>query len=133
MSLDKSYIDFVKELKERIVVSRYKAANLANREQLLLYYNIGYKLSEKIALEKWGNSILKNIAADLQTDLPGLRGFSERNLYNMKLFYDNYINFPVSQSSTTELNRDAVIPQSSTTKFDNYFFGISFISSYTPD
>jgi len=126
MSLDKSYIDFVKELKESIVISRYKVANLANREQLLLYYTIGYKLSEKIALEKWGNSILKNIAADMQTDLPGLRGFSERNLYNMKLFYDTYINFPVSQSSTAKSDRDAIISQSVTAKFDNYFFGISF-------
>jgi predicted nuclease of restriction endonuclease-like (RecB) superfamily len=126
MSLDKSYINFIKELKESIVVSRYKAANLANREQLLLYYTIGYKLSEKIALEKWGNSILKNIAADLQTDLPGLRGFSERNLYNMKLFYDTYINFLVSQPSTAKSDGDAIISQSVTAKFDSYFFGISF-------
>jgi predicted nuclease of restriction endonuclease-like (RecB) superfamily len=126
MSLDKSYIDFVKELKDSIVVGRYKAANLANREQLLLYYNIGYKLSGKIALEKWGNSILKNIAADLQTNLPGLRGFSERNLYNMKLFYDTYINFSVSQSSTAESDRDTLVSQLMTAKLDSSFFGISF-------
>jgi predicted nuclease of restriction endonuclease-like (RecB) superfamily len=128
MSLDKSYIDFVKELKDSILLSRYKAASLANREQILLYYNVGCKLSEKIAFEKWGNSILKNIAADLQSGLPGLRGFSERNLYNMKLFYDTYSTFPVSQSSTAESDKvdTLAISQSVTAKFDNSFFGISF-------
>jgi len=70
--------------------SRYAAARLANKEQLLLYFKIGEILSERIAAEKWGVKILEQIAEDLQKQLPGLRGFSHRNLRNMKQFHSEY-------------------------------------------
>lgn len=127
MKLDKSYLDFVKELMDSIVQSRYKAASAVNKEQLLLCYNTGRKLSEKIAAERWGSSVLKNIASDLQAALPGLKGFSDRNLYNMKLFYETYSGFLISQSPTAKLDHSTVdISQSSTAKLDDAFFSISF-------
>lgn len=98
---------------------------MANKEQLLLYYNTGWKLSETIAFEKWGNSILKNIAVDLQAEIPGLRGFSERNLYNMKLFYETYRSAIISHLPTAELN-DVAISQLLTAKLGAVFFNISF-------
>ena len=39
---------------------------------------------------KWGAKIIRSIADDLQKELPGLRGFSFRNLKNMRQFYDEY-------------------------------------------
>lgn len=103
MNADQSYIGFIKELKQNIVQSRYIAARLANKEQLLLYLRTGKMLTDKLGKEKWGASILKQISIDLQQTLPGLRGFSDRNLYNMKLFYEAYPGFPISQSSTAKL------------------------------
>jgi len=84
------YIQFVSEIKETIIKSRYKAASLANREMLLLYYHTGYRLSDKIKKSNWGAGIVRNISDDLQKELPGLRGFSYRNLQNMKQFYEQY-------------------------------------------
>jgi hypothetical protein len=52
--MDKKYIEFIKELKQNIIQSRFIATRLANKEQLLLYYNTGRMLSEKIEFEKWG-------------------------------------------------------------------------------
>ena len=43
----------VTDLKQNIVQSRYAAARLANKEQLLLYFRMGKILSEEIAAEKW--------------------------------------------------------------------------------
>jgi predicted nuclease of restriction endonuclease-like (RecB) superfamily len=77
-------------MKKSIVQSRYIAAKLVNREQLILYLKIGGMLSEKIAAEKWGAKVLERIAQDLQKQLPGLRGFSFRNLKNMRQFYEGY-------------------------------------------
>ena len=128
MELNQSYLQFLKDLKQNIIQSRYAAARLANKEQLRLYLKTGWILTEKIAAEKWGNSILKKIAADLQTELPGLRGFSDRNLYNMKLFYQAYPDYEDSQSVTAKIEK-LVIPQSVTAELQadlELFFSISF-------
>jgi predicted nuclease of restriction endonuclease-like (RecB) superfamily len=88
--MDKNYIEFIADLKKNIVQSRYIAARLVNREQLLLYFKTGKMLSEKIAVEKWGAKIIQQIAEDLQKQLPGLKGFSYRNLKKMRQFAFEY-------------------------------------------
>jgi predicted nuclease of restriction endonuclease-like (RecB) superfamily len=88
--MDTEYLQFVSDLKRNIIQSRYIAARLVNKEQLLLYFKTGKMLAEKIAAEKWGAKIVEQIAADLQQQLPGLRGFSRRNLMYMKSLYTEY-------------------------------------------
>ena len=73
--MDKGYVEFVADLKKNIVQSRYVAARLANREQLLLYFKTGELLAKKIEVEQWGTKVMERIAEDLQKQLPGLRGF----------------------------------------------------------
>jgi len=88
--IDNDYLQFIAEIKQSILKSRYKAAALANAEMLLLYYETGFRLSQKIKISNWGAKIIKTISNDLQKELPGLRGFSYRNLQNMKQFYEEY-------------------------------------------
>jgi predicted nuclease of restriction endonuclease-like (RecB) superfamily len=90
METQSSYLALIGELKSQILRSRYVAARLVNREMLLLYFAVGKRLSEKIAAEKWGAKVLEKISDDLQRELPGLRGFSHRNLYNMQRFAKEY-------------------------------------------
>lgn len=52
MKNDKNYVEFINSLKKQIVQSRYAAARLANKEQLLLYFNTGKMISEKIKAQK---------------------------------------------------------------------------------
>ena len=80
MNPESSYNHFIIEVKNQIVHSRYLAARLVNREQLLLYFIIGKRLSEKVSSEKWGTKVIEQIAVDLQKELPGLRGFSYRQV-----------------------------------------------------
>ena len=47
-------------------------------------------LHEKIKQAKWGDKVLQNISADLQKELPGLRGFSAQNIKKMRMFYEAY-------------------------------------------
>ena len=75
MKIDKDYVEFIQSIKKQIVQSRYAAARLANREQLLLYFKTGKMISDKIKAQKWGAKILDQISADLQKELPGLKGF----------------------------------------------------------
>ena len=64
MKPDKNYLKFIHSLKQEIINSRYQAARLANREQLLLYYKTGKMLSEKVKAQEWGTKVLEQIAVD---------------------------------------------------------------------
>ena len=64
--MNKPYIDFISDLKRNIIQSRYVAARLANKEQLVLNLQTGKMLSEKIAAENWGPKVIEQISKDLQ-------------------------------------------------------------------
>jgi len=129
MKSTKSYLQFIQELKKNISQSRYQAARLANKEQLVLYIRVGEMLNQKIKSEKWGNNVLEQVASDLQNQVPGLRGFSYRNLRNMRQFYLAYENSVIWQSLTAKLqnveNQSNENTPLATAQLD-YFFGISF-------
>ena len=113
MKATKQYLQFITELKQSIIQSRYQAARLANREQLSLYLRTGQMLTQKIDAEKWGAKVIEQISTDLQKQLPGLKGFSYRNLMKMKQFYADYQPLPILPSATAELenvNEKAIMP-----------------------
>ncbi len=70
-----------------ILQSQARAVKGVNQEQLALYYGVGRYISENTRNQKWGSGALKSISERLRQELPGLRGFSETNLKNMRLFY----------------------------------------------
>ena len=112
MKPDKNYLEFIRSLKQEIIISRYQAARLANREQLLLYFKTGRMLSEKVKAEKWGTKVLEQIAVDLQSNLPGLKGFSFTNLKKMRQFYEAYSELEIRPSATAQIeNPDLAIQQ----------------------
>ncbi len=114
------YIEFISEIKANILKSRYKAVALANKELLLLYYQTGYELSRKINNTNWGVGIIRSISNDLQNELPGLRGFSYRNLQNMKQFYEEY--FYLNTLLFNKPNREIEIMQSVTAQLNESKF-----------
>ena len=85
----------------------------------MLYHQTGKMLAEKIIAENWGAKIIEQIASDLQLQLPGLRGFSYRNLMKMKQFYEVYPISPFLPSPTAEL------PSSQACEA-GYFYSITF-------
>ncbi len=134
MTTETTYNHFIIEVKNQIVHSRYLAARLVNREQLLLYFIIGKRLSEKVASEKWGTQIIEQIAIDLQKELPGLKGFSYRNLRNMRQFADEYSSIAIWQTASAQLqsadNQENTIWQTASAKLEGItpelFFGVGF-------
>ncbi len=61
---------------------------LVNREMLMLYFGIGEYISNNSRTGTWGTNAIETISAQLQKELPGLRGFSTTNIKNMRLFYE---------------------------------------------
>ena len=84
------YKDAVSVIKNAILQSRFQAARLANREQLLLYYSIGRYVSVNTRSGKWGTGAIEEISKQLQFELPGLRGYSASNIKYMRTFYEEW-------------------------------------------
>jgi len=84
------YPAFVAALKERILHARILAAREVNRELILLYWDIGHGIVEKQQTAGWGDAVVEMLAKDLRTAFPDMRGFSSRNLWDMRRFFEAY-------------------------------------------
>ena len=80
----------VKTLKTLILHARYVAARQANAEMLKLYFVIGAYVSEHSRKGKWGTGVIEAISEQLSRELPGLRGFSARNMRDMRHFCEEW-------------------------------------------
>lgn len=94
------YIIAVDTIKGAILRSQYRAAKLVNREMLSLYYGIGRYISINSRNNTWGSGAIKAISERLKSELPGLRGFSETNLKNMRIFYEEWHKYFGKSTST---------------------------------
>lgn len=84
------YPAWLQTLKARIQSARISAARAANRELILLYWDLGRGIVEKQQALGWGKSVVERLSADLQAEFPGVRGFSANNLWLMRQFYTEY-------------------------------------------
>jgi predicted nuclease of restriction endonuclease-like (RecB) superfamily len=88
--IDKSYIEFISDLKNQIKTARVKAHLAVNRELVLLYFRIGRTILQKQEQEGWGSKIVERISQDLCQEFPEMTGFSTRNLKYMRAFAESY-------------------------------------------
>jgi len=88
--IPKGYGSLLGEIKERIRSAQYEALKAVNKEMILLYWDIGGMIVERQRGNTWGKSVVKILAKDLQSEFPGIKGFSAFNLWRMKKLYQNY-------------------------------------------
>ena len=86
--ISSEYLNAVKAIKQAILESRYRAARHVNREVLALYYWVGNYVSVHSRTDAWNTNAIHTISKLLQQELPGLSGFSETNIKNMRIFYE---------------------------------------------
>lgn len=84
------YDDFLSDLKERIRTAQVKAALSVNQELIALYYDVGRRIVERQEEAQWGDGVIDQISKDLQAAFPDAKGFSRRNLYDMRSFFLAY-------------------------------------------
>ena len=109
MSDIKQYQNAVDIIKTAILQSQARAAKAVNQEQLALYYGIGRYVSANTRKKNWGQGAIEAISNQLKQELPGLRGFSARNIKNMRIFYESWCmlerpNSAVVTAKFTEIN-----------------------------
>ena len=76
----------------KIKQARQKAFTQVNTTLIALYWEVGKVISQKVATETWGKGIVKELAIYLKQNEPEIKGFSDKNLWRMKQFYETYKN-----------------------------------------
>jgi predicted nuclease of restriction endonuclease-like (RecB) superfamily len=73
-----------------IAASRERALQAVNTALIELYWKIGETISRKIEAAEWGDAVVDRLAHFIATTEPGMRGFTRRNLFRMRRFYETY-------------------------------------------
>ena len=81
------YSDFVKTIKNKILVSKSRATLSVNRQLIDLYFEIGKEIVVKQESLGWGKSVVERMASDLQMEFGKRSGYSSANLWRMRNFY----------------------------------------------
>ena len=89
-SMPEDYGAVLAQLKQRIRDAQNEALRVVNRQLVSLYWDIGATIVQRQEGDSWGKSVVQRLSADLQTEFPGIRGFSVQNLWYMRQFYLEY-------------------------------------------
>ena len=78
------------EIVSMIQHTRSEVIRLANASLIDLYWRVGHYISDKIAVSEWGDGVVKQLAEYIEQKSPETKGFSDKNLWRMKQFYETY-------------------------------------------
>jgi predicted nuclease of restriction endonuclease-like (RecB) superfamily len=98
--MDNRFTDIIQLIKQ----SRTNAIKAVNAELINLYWNIGEHISKKIEQSEWGDSVVTELANFIQTQEPEIKGFSDKNIWRMKQFYETYKDFPKLSTLLREIS-----------------------------
>ena len=117
IGLDSGLASAVLAIKDAILQSQQRALRAVNQEQLALYYGIGRYVSANTRKKNWGKGAIEAISEQLRKELPGLKGFSARNIKNMRTFYEEW-NFLEKDNSAVQTAEFTKINSNSSVRTD---------------
>lgn len=105
-ALPTDYGRLLAEIKHRVRSAQVRAGLAANRELLVLYWDIGKLILDRQKAQGWGAKVIDRLSRDLQDEFPGQQGFSPRNLSYMRAFAEAwpdspFVQHPVAQTPGT--------------------------------
>lgn len=77
-------------LLQQIQQARQTVLAQANSALIDLYWQVGKTISHKVQTEAWGKGVVRDARCTAPTHAPDIRGFSDKNLWRMKQFYETY-------------------------------------------
>lgn len=92
------------EVVQLIEAARKQAFQAVNTTLIELYWQVGAYISRKIESAEWGDKVVEQLAAYLAQTQPGLRGFTKRNLFRMRQFYETYRDNPIVSALLRQLS-----------------------------
>jgi len=65
-------------------IAALKAAVAVNQELLRFYWELGADIVERQKNAAWGSGFLRQLSMDLMVEFPDMKGFSKRNLEQIR-------------------------------------------------
>jgi hypothetical protein len=83
--------------------ARRRAYQTVNAALVELCWQIGEYISRKLDTAVWVDGVITELALHITRSLPGLRGFTRRNLFRMRQFYEAYPDRQIVSALLTQL------------------------------
>ena len=100
-----------------ILQHQSRALRAVNEETLLMAWNVGGYISNKLKTEEWGSKVVTQLSEYIRTKQPKLKGYSRRSMYNMVQFYEEYSSENFLSMASQYLSKEFV--QSKTAQTNN--------------
>ena len=130
MSVEPQFSEVISLIK----TARYNAYKAVNTELINLYWEIGKYITTRTQSEGWGKATVQQLAQVIQSQEPDLKGFSDKNLWRMKQFYEAYCNFPKLSPLVRELswtNNVIVFSKTKTTEEREFYLRLCKKENYS--
>lgn len=88
---------------ELIRLARERAMASVNTTLIDLHWQVGEFISQRIDTDGWGKGTVTALADYIRRRYPGVRGFSQQNLWRMRQFFESYRDAPELSSLLREL------------------------------
>lgn len=98
-----SYAALLTTIKERIQTAQVRAAVTVNQELVLLYWGIGKEILARQQAEGWGTKVIDQLASDLRSSFPEMKGLSPRNLKYMRALAEAWPEEAIVQAPLAQL------------------------------
>jgi predicted nuclease of restriction endonuclease-like (RecB) superfamily len=98
-----------------IDLHRTRALKVVNNESLLICWNVGQYVSEKLKASEWGSKVVTQLSEYLRTKDPSLKGYSRSSIYNMVSFFEAY-----SSPQFMQLTQSLEFMQTETKQIQDY-------------
>lgn len=96
-SIELSYKKLLHSIKQQVQGAQARAALAVNSALIQLYWEMGKMIAENQVLFEGRNNYVEQLAKDLRTEFPEMKGFSRSNLFYIRKFYQFYSAASVQQ------------------------------------
>lgn len=98
------YRQWLATLKTRFRHVQLKAAVAVNTELLRFYWELGADIAERQTSAAWGSGFLERLSRDLMQEFPQVKGFSKRNLEQIRRWFRFWNSDPaIAKQPATQL------------------------------
>lgn len=119
---------------EIIENARTNAYKKVNEELIKMYWDIGAFLSKEAENADFGDAYIDTISEYIQSQFPGIKGFTRRGLYRMRRFYeiyadDEFVSAVLTQISWT--NHLSIMSKAKTLEERHFYITLCIKENYS--
>jgi predicted nuclease of restriction endonuclease-like (RecB) superfamily len=97
------YPELLDSVASHVSTGHRRAITAANAEMLATYWSIGQEIRARQTEQGWGAKVIDRLSADLKDRFPTAKGYSPRNLRNMRSFADAWPDRTIWQAPLAKL------------------------------